>query len=258
MNKELTGMNPTDRKTPSTEICGCDADSITLRGRDLVADVIGSYSLTGAFLLQALGEEPTERQCELLDAVMVTIMEHGLMPSVISTRLTLSGAPESLQGAVAAGLLGVGDRYGGTAGKCGELGERLVRSHDIHATAKEIVAEHRLRKEPVPGFGHPIHSGRDPRVDKLLEMLPEGSDAMAAMRALEAALSESLGKTLVMNVSAALAALMMEAKIPATIMRGVVLIARTAGLVGHALEEMQNPVGDDLWQAAQSAVPYRE
>jgi len=220
--------------------------------------VIGSYSLTGAFLLQALGEEPTERQCELLDAVMVTIMEHGLMPSVISTRLTLSGAPESLQGAVAAGLLGVGDRYGGTAGKCGELGERLVGSPDIHAAAKEIVAEYQLRKEPLPGFGHPIHSGRDPRVDKLLAMLPEDSEAMAAMRALEAALSESLGKTLVMNVSAALAALMMEAKIPAAIMRGVVLIARTAGLVGHALEEMQNPVGDDLWQAAQSAVPYQE
>jgi len=185
-------------------------------------------------------------------------MEHGLMPSVIATRLTLAGAPESLQGAVAAGLLGVGDRYGGTAGKCGELGERLLGANDMNQEAAAIVAEHRARKEPLPGFGHPIHSGRDPRVDKLLAMLPENSPALSAMKALERALTEVLGKPLVMNVSAALAALMMEAQVPASIMRGVVLIARTAGLVGHALEEMQQPVGDALWHAAQAAVPYSE
>lgn len=251
-------MNQRETTDATTRICGSDADSITLRGKDLVDEVIGSYSLTGAFLLQALGEEPSPRQCELLDAVMVTIMEHGLMPSVIATRLTLAGAPESLQGAVAAGLLGVGDRYGGTAARCGELGERLLSADVMSHEAATVVNEYRARKEPVPGFGHPIHTGSDPRVDKLLNMLPDDSQALRAMKALEVALSEALGKALVMNVSAALAALMMEAHVPANIMRGVVLIARTAGLVGHALEEMQNPIGDTLWQAARAAAPYVE
>lgn len=243
-------------KNATTRICGYDADSITLRGKDLVGDVIGKYGFTAAFLLQALGREPTARQIELVDAVLVTIMEHGLVPSAVASRLTLHGAPESFQGAIAAGLLGVGDRYAGTAGKCGELAERLTQSKDIAEEAKIVVAEHRAVKKPVPGFGHPIHTGRDPRVDKLLSMLPEDSSARAAMLALETAISEALGRKLVMNVSAALAALMHEAGVPPAMMRGVVLVARCAGLVGHVLEESTDPVGEALWQGAEGAVSY--
>jgi len=251
-------MAETSEAKATTRICTSDADSITVRGRDLVADVIGRYSITGAFLLQALGEEPSSEQIALLDAVMVTIMEHGLMPSVIATRLTLTGAPESLQGAVAAGLLGVGDRYGGTAGKCGVLAERLLAADDLGSEAERIVTEHRAAKLPLPGFGHPIHKGRDPRTQKLLDMLSDGSRARAAMVALEDALSTALGRPLVMNVSAALAALMIEARVPAAMMRGVILVARTAGLVGHVLEEQTNPVGDVLWHGAAAAVAYTE
>ena len=251
-------MSASSETEATTRICTSDADSITLRGKDLVEEVIGRYSITGAFLLQALGEEPTSDQIALLDAVMVTIMEHGLMPSVIATRLTLTGAPESLQGAVAAGLLGVGDRYGGTAGKCGALAERLLAADDLDAEAERVVAEHRSARQPLPGFGHPIHKGRDPRTQKLLDMLPPESGARASMVALENALSVALGKPLVMNVSAALAALMVEARVPAAMMRGVILVARTAGLVGHVLEEQTNPVGDVLWHGAAGAVEYVE
>lgn len=240
----------------TTRICGYDADSITLRGQDLVNNVIGHYSFTAAFLLQALGRQPSARQIELVDAVLVTIMEHGLVPSVVATRLTLHGAPESLQGAVAAGLLGVGDRYAGTAGRCGELAERLLAVDDMDAEAAAVVAEYRARRQPLPGFGHPIHTGRDPRVDKLLGMLDDSSRAKQAMVSLEQALSAALGRPLVMNVSAALAALMAEAEVPPTMMRGVVLVARCAGLVGHVLEETANPVGDALWRGAEEAVTY--
>ena len=243
-------------KTPTTRICGCDADTITLRGRDLVEDVVGQFSFTGAFLLQALGNPPTPRQVMLVDAVMTTIMEHGLMPSFIATRLTLAGAPESLQGAVAAGLLGVGDRYGGTAGKCGEVIEEVMHAESMASAALEVVNRHRQARKPLPGFGHPIHKGRDPRVDKLMSMLEEDSAALRATAALESALSEVLGRNLVMNVSSALAALMLEAGIPTQMMRGVILVARTAGLVGHALEEVENPIGDDLWHGAEAAVDY--
>ncbi|EED36871.1 citrate synthase [Luminiphilus syltensis NOR5-1B] len=243
---------------PTTRICGYDADSITLRGKDLVADVIGNYSFTGAFLLQALGKEPTKRQMALVDAVLVTIMEHGLVPSAVVSRLTLHGAPESFQGAIAAGLLGVGDRYAGTAGKCGELAERIISSGDIDGEAVKVVAEHRSIKRPVPGFGHPIHTGRDPRVEKLLEMLSDESPARRTMFALESAISDALGRSLVMNVSAVLAALLIEADVPPAMMRGVVLVARCAGLVGHVLEESTDPVGHALWQGAQGAVSYQE
>jgi len=241
---------------PTTRICGADADTIRLRGKDLVNDVIGNYSFTGAFLLQALGTEPSKAQIQLVDAVMVTIMEHGLMPSAVASRLTLHGAPESIQGAVAAGLLGVGDRYAGTAGRCGEVLEEVLAAEDLAEACDVLVQRHRSAKLPVPGFGHPIHTGRDPRVEKLLELLPDNSPNRRALEALEQALSRALGRPLVMNVSAMLAALMLEAGVPSEMMRGVVLVARCAGLVGHILEETHQPIGDALWRAAEAAAPY--
>ena len=242
---------------PTTAICGFDADSILIRGKNLVEDVIGRYTLTGAFLLQALGKEPSERQIELLDVVLVTIMEHGMVPSVVASRLTLHGAPESLQGAVAAGLLGVGDRYAGTAAQCGEVLAELIDSNDRDSAAADLVRRYRAEKRAVPGFGHPIHTGTDPRVEKLLSYVARESQALQAAESLEGALSAALGKPLVMNVSTVLAILMFEIGIPVSAMRGVILISRCAGLVGHLLEEMNTPVGNDLWRSAEGSVTYQ-
>jgi len=254
--RSLTVSNK-DQIESVTGICGFDADTILLRGQNLVDDVMGAHSLTSAFLLQALGTPPTARQVELIDLVLVTIMEHGLTPSVVASRLTLHGAPESLQGAVAAGLLGVGDRYAGTASQCGVALEAVMREEDTAAAAQALVADYRSRRVPVPGFGHPIHTGRDPRVEKLLAHVAKDSQALAAAVALESALSDALGRPLVMNVSTALAVVMFEAGLPAVIMRGVVLIARCAGLVGHLLEEIETPVGNALWRGAEGAVTYQ-
>ena len=240
----------------TTEICGFDADTILVRGRNLVEDVIGNHTLTSAFLLQALGEPPTEEQIAMLDIVLVTIMEHGMVPSVVASRLTLHGAPESLQGAVAAGLLGVGDRYAGTAAQCGEVLSGILEADDQAVAAAALVKEYRGRRQPVPGFGHPIHTGKDPRVAKLLSYISEDGPAYRAAKALEVALSEALGRPLVMNVSTSLAVLMFEVGLPVKVMRGVILIARCAGLVGHLLEEMERPVGDALWRGAEGAVTY--
>lgn len=240
-----------------TRICGYDADSISVRGRDLVADLMGEYSFTEAFLLQALGERPDERQRRIVDAVLVTIMEHGLVPSAVVTRLTHYGAPESYQGAVAAGLLGVGDRYAGTASECGALLERIVAGEA--GEAERIVHEYREVRRPLPGFGHPIHQETDPRVARLLAIVDEtGCEGrhLAAMRELEETLNRVLGKQLVTNISAAIGAALAEARIPSGMMRGVILVARCAGLVGHLFEESQNPIADPMWKGAQAPISY--
>ena len=252
-----------DKAPPSTAICGFDADNILIRGKNLVSDIMGKYSFTELFLLQALGTEPTERQCRIVDAVMVTIMEHGLVPSALTTRLTHHGAPESFQGAVAAGLLGVGDRYAGTAGECGALLEEIVAvpEQERKSVALEKVGAYRQLRRPVPGFGHPIHHGNDPRVERLLEISMEagiGGDYVKAMRLLESCLQEVLNKTLVINASAAIAAVLAEAGVQASMMRGIVLTARCAGLVGHLFEEMNNPIANDLWVDARKNIQYRD
>jgi citrate synthase len=188
-------------------------------------------------------------------------MEHGLVPSAIVTRLTHYGAPESFQGAVAAGLLGVGDRYAGTAGECGAILERIVAAgrDDRYATALAEVRRYREARRPVPGFGHPIHTAHDPRVPRLIEVAGDAGasgDFIDAMTLLERALHEVTGKELVTNISAAIAAVLGEAGIPASLMRGIVLTARCAGLVGHLHEEMQSPAAPAMWQGAQDAVDY--
>lgn len=252
-------MAQNDESRGRTEICSFDADNIFVRGRNLVDDLIGKVSFTELMLLQALGETPDETQKAIVDAVLVTIMEHGLVPSAVVTRLTHYGAPESFQGAVVAGLLGVGDRYAGTAGECGALIERIVAAPEADRadTATEIVREYRAARRPVPGFGHPIHSEHDPRVNRLIEVAEAagaGGDCIAAMRTLEASLNEVLGRRLVTNISAAIAAVLAEARVPSSMMRGVVLTARCAGLVGHLHEEMRSPAAHAMWMGAQSRV----
>jgi citrate synthase len=190
-------------------------------------------------------------------------MEHGLVPSAIAARLTLHGAPESFQGAVAAGLLGIGDRYAGTASECGEILERIVATAKASRKAKSVdeVEAYRQRGRPVPGFGHPIHEQADPRVDRLLEIATDAGasgDYMDAMKLLESTLREVTGKPLVTNISAAIAAVLGEAGVPSSLMRGIVLTARCAGLAGHLLEETENPAAHDMWQAAQSVVDYQD
>lgn len=253
-------MSSESAKRGRTRICGFDADSIKVRGADLVDDLIGQVPFTEYLYLQMTGRKPDAEQAAIVDAVMVTIMEHGLVPSAIVTRLTHYGAPESFQGAVAAGLLGVGDRYAGTAGECGAILERIVKADgDREAAAVAEVRAYREARRPVPGFGHPIHAEHDPRVPRLIEVAKEAGakgEFLSAMELLENALREVTGKNLVTNISAAIAAVLGEAGIPATLMRGIVLTARCAGLVGHLHEEMQDPAAHPMWEGAQSMVDY--
>ncbi|HUN73291.1 MAG TPA: citryl-CoA lyase [Steroidobacteraceae bacterium] len=252
----------TARSARHTELCGATAERIEVRGRDLVSELVGKLSFTQMLLFHLLGKDATALQVALTDAVLVAIMEHGLVPSVIASRLTLLGAPESLQGAVAAGLLGVGDHFAGTASRCAEVLDQLVAApvQERKALALETVRAFRRDRKALPGFGHPTHKTGDPRVARLIEIArAQGAPGhyIEALGLLEAAVLEVLGKALPTNVSAAIAVALREAEIPTEVMRGIVLTARCAGLVGHLLEEMHRPAADEMWRAAQDAVPYR-
>ena len=248
-------------KKKTTKLCGYDQDNIMVRDKDLVNDLMGKVSFTEMLLLNLLGEIPTPVQTKIIDAVLVTIMEHGLIPSAIASRMTIFGAPESIQGAVAAGLLGVGDRFAGTASECAELLDKIVAAteEDKKNVAQSLVQSLRENKQPVPGFGHPIHKNIDPRVKRLIEITEQAGakgDHIQAMHLLETCLEEILGKKLPTNISAAIAAVLGEAGIPGKIMRGIILTARCGGLVGHLLEEMENPSADAMWHAIEEAVPF--
>ncbi|MFQ5658993.1 MAG: citryl-CoA lyase [Gammaproteobacteria bacterium] len=252
-------MAKTLRKT--TKLCGYDEEHIMIRNKNLVNDLMGKVTFTEMLLFHLLGEMPNAMQLTITDAVLVTIMEHGIIPSSIATRMTILGAPEAFQGAIAAGLLGVGDRFAGTASECAKLFDKVVAAPEAEQEEVAIaeIRAFRAQKKPVPGFGHPIHRQGDPRVARLLEVAETAGvkgDYIKAMHQVESCLERELGKKLPTNISAAMAAVLAEAGLPAKIMRGIVLTARCGGLVGHLLEEMENPSAGVMWNVIEEAIPF--
>ena len=252
-----------ENKKAVTTLAGYDADNIMIRDRNLVRDLMGKVTFTELLLFHLSGKMPSKMQTTITDAVLVTIMEHGLVPSAIASRLTFLGAPESFQGAIAAGLLGVGNRFAGTASECAKLIDKIVAAPDEEqrSVARGLIKDLRQRKQPVPGFGHPIHRQGDPRVPRLIDIAREAGargNHIDAMYLLEECLERELGKKLPTNISAAIAAVLGEAGIPSSIMRGIILISRCGGLVGHLQEEIENPGADAMWKAVEEAVPFEK
>ena len=186
----------------------------------------------------------------------------SMVPSVQAARMTLAAAPEALQGAVAAGILGCGSVILGASADAGRLFDEIVRragGGELAPAAQAVVAEYRAAKRAIPGYGHPLHKGHDPRADRLFEICREaglyGRHCAAAFAA-EAAIPGIVGKDLRMNVSAAIPAVLLDAGFPLLALRGVPILARTAALVGHLLEEQQRGIGFVLSHAGSQAVGY--
>lgn len=248
---------------PVTRLCYADPDRILVRGRDLCTELVGRMSFTQMMLFHLTGVSPSPQQVAIVDAVLITIMEHGLTPSAISARLTYLGAPETLQGAVAAGILGVGSRFAGTSGDCVALLQEIVNAPEDRrkTVAQAIVKRFREEKRQLPGYGHPVHKTADPRVARLVEIAREEGVAgryVDAMYFLGETLNEMTGRNLVINASAAMGAVMAEVGIPLAVMRGLVIVSRAAGLVGHLFEEMQDPAATRIWSLAEEGIPYSE
>lgn len=246
----------------SSAISAANADAIVVRGLDLCGELIGHVSFTDHVWLLVTGRLPSEAQRRVLDAALVAIAEHGLVPSVIAGRMTLAAAPEALQGAVAAGLLGCGSVILGAAESAARLfsdvAARAVSGSVDEAAQQVLVALHGSRRA-VPGYGHPLHKAVDPRVVRLLEVAELTGVAgrhVEIARTVEKWLPTIIGKPLVMNVSAAIGAVMLDAGFPLLAVKGVPILARTAGLIAHLLEEQERPIGFALAHAGSSSAVY--
>lgn len=247
-------------KTPTTKIAYHTADAVYLRGRSLVDEVVGHMSFTQAMFFQMLGSPPTPAQTVVLDAVLVTMMEHGFTPSSIVTRLIYDSTPEAMQSAVAAGILSVGGTFVGTMEGAAALIDTLLAAPEgMVECARRIAEEHAAAKRSVPGFGHPFHKPDDPRSPRLLAIAEaQGVPGrhIAALRTLAAEVDRAYGRHLTINVTGAVAAVLGEIGVPQRIMRGIAVVSRTAGLVGHIHEEQQTPSARYIWDLVQQHVPY--
>jgi citrate synthase len=244
----------------TTSIATSTPDDVFIRDKSLCKELIGKISFTEMIYFQVLGTLPTPAQTAIVDACLVTLMEHGLTPSALATRLIYSSAEEAMQAAVAAGLLAVGSRFVGTTEGAGELLARIVAAGDDGAAeARRIAVAFKTEKKSLPGFGHPFHQPDDPRSPVLLALARQHGLAGAHVRAVEllsVAIDATYGKHITLNATGAIAAVLADAGIPRQILRGFALIARAAGLVGHVHEEQQKPAMRAIWEAGDAAVPY--
>jgi len=247
-----------------TAIATSDAASITVRGHDLCDELIGGIGFTDYFWLLVTGRRPTALQRDLTDACLVAIAEHGLVPSVQAARMTLAAAPEAWQGAMAAGLLGMGTVVAGSSEVAGQFLVDLVtearrEGRPVEALCRERLQTMKAARQKVPGIGHPQHSAGDPRADRLLQLADsQGASGphIAALRVLAEAATEVMGRPLPINVSGAIPAVMLDVGWPQQAMKGIPLLARAAGLVAHLFEESQRSIGFILSHKADLAIAY--
>jgi citrate synthase len=238
-------------------------DRVEVRGRDLTGDLMGRLSFTEYFHLLLTGEEASEEQRFFLDLLLVAIAEHGMMPTNVAARMTLAADPGSLQGAVAAGILGCGPVILGTAEECARLldaGQARVAAGAAPAdVAADLARELHEGGAKAPGFGHPVHRPLDPRAERILELADErgvSGPHVELARALRKAVADAWGRPLTMNVSMPIAAVMLDLGFPAAAVKSVPILARTAGLLAHLAEEQGNPLGFYMAARADEAVEY--
>jgi citrate synthase len=204
--------------------------------------------------LELKGRLPSRQESTVFNALAVTLVEHGMTPSAIAARLTYFGAPESLQGAVAAGLLGIGDRFGGSVEEAARTLQEALEgagpSPDMASLARQIVSTHKERKRPIAGLGHPIHKPIDPRTPKLFAIAGENGFSghfVELMQAISAEASRSYGRELPVNATGAIGAIASELDIPWRVTRGLAVMARAIGLVAHIQEELEEPLAAEIW-----------
>jgi citrate synthase len=246
-----------------SSIAHAEADRVEIRGRDLCGDLMGRVGFTDYFFLLVTGREATAKQRFFLDLLLVAIAEHGLTPTVQAARMTYDAAPDSLQGAVAAGILGCGPVILGTAEACAELlveARRRTEAGELPDVVARILAEEtHTAGGKMPGFGHPVHRPLDPRAERILALADEhgasGVHVDLAKR-LRNAVADVWGKPLPMNVSMPIAAVLLDLEFPAEMVKAVPILARTAGLLAHLAEERRRPIGFLMASHGEAAIAY--
>jgi citrate synthase len=261
----------TEQPTYETALGAASLDKITLLGTDLARDVMGNVGFGELAFWLATQRRPDPGEVRVFEAVLAALADHGFTPTAIVTRLTWLSAPDSVQGALAAGLLGGGSRFLGVTEDAGRfleaaLAEHLAAGAALPSTDEgwDDVARTAVRTEQasgrrIPGLGHPVHKNGDPRTPALLRIAEEEGLRGPNLRLFEAVgrvHPEVLGRTLPLNGAGVCGAALGDLGFPADILRGFALLARTAGLVGQLAEEMRDPIGPAIYADVDRATAY--
>ena len=251
-----------------TSLGTSDEKQIRLLGQDLAADLMGKVGFGELAYWLVAGRRPTAGEVRVFESVLVALADHGFTPTAIAARLTYLSAPESLQGALAAGLLGGGSRFLGVTEDCGRYLHNVIESlpelpaddAGWDAVALEAVKQTRAAKKFVPGLGHPVHKVQDPRTPVLIDIArKEGTHGphLSLFEAIGRVHPQVLNRTLPLNGAGVCGAALADLGLPVDLLRGFALLARAAGLLGHIAEERRNPIGMDIYLTVDRNAVYQ-
>ncbi|HEX3749419.1 MAG TPA: citryl-CoA lyase [Streptosporangiaceae bacterium] len=253
-----------------TSLGTSEGTTITLLGQDLAHDLMGEVGFGElAYWLITL-ERPTPQQSRLFEAVLIGLADHGFTPTAIAARLTFLSAPDAIQGALAAGLLGGGSRYLGVTEDTGRFLAEVLAAAPAplpapddaagwDTLAEQAVTERKAAGRFVPGLGHPVHKDGDPRTPRIIGIAREEGlygPHLALFEAIGRVHPKILGKQLPLNGAGVSGAALADLGLPLELLRGVVLLARCAGLLGHIAEEIRRPIAGDIYQAVDRNAVY--
>jgi len=241
-----------------TEIGYTTIDAIVVRGLDLSKEIIGKFDFIDMIYHTTFERMPTAREKTMVNAILVTTADHGITPSSLAARLTYAGAPEAMQAAVAAGLLGAGSVFLGTMQNAAEMLIEAARDLDpaagddqVREAARALIRRYKQERRAIYGVGHPIHVNGDPRVATLRD-LSRANDYYGVhwrlMDAISQVLGQELNKNLPLNAVGAIASIIADMKLDPMVARGLALVGRSAGLLAHLMEERKQPIGRATWE----------
>jgi citrate synthase len=240
-----------------TALGASSREKITLLGKDLAEDVMGEVGFGELAFWLATQRRPAKGETRVFEAVLAALADHGFTPTAIVTRLTYLSAPDSVQGALAAGLLGGGSRFLGVTEDCGRFLHAVLDGRQLplddagwDALALEVVTAEREAKRLIPGLGHHVHKDGDPRTPRLFAIAREEGlfgPHLSLFEAIGRVHPQVLGRTLPLNGAGVCGAALADLGLPLELLRGFALLARTAGLIGQLAEELRDPVANDIF-----------
>jgi citrate synthase len=241
-----------------SDIAWSTPDRITVKGLDLCTEILGVLSLGDIAFLEITDRIPNERESIVFNAIAVTLVEHGLTPSAITARMTYAGAPEAMQAAIAAGLCGLGSVFVGSMETAARMLQQsgLNNESDINALAEKLVSQFHQRGQTIPGLGHHFHKPIDPRTPRLFELAAANGfngRYVELMQAISKKAGEAFDKPLNINATGAIAAIASEMGIAWNVIRGIGVMARAIGLVGHIREEIERPLAREIKRRSEEA-----
>ncbi|MER7694545.1 citryl-CoA lyase [Streptomyces sp. NPDC097610] len=250
-----------------TSLGTSDPTTIRLLGQDLSQDLLGKVGFGELAFWLATLRRPTAGESRVFESVLVALADHGFTPTAIAARLTFLSAPDAIQGALAAGLLGGGSRFLGVTEDTGRFLAEVLAAHgqtpgtdeEFDELARRAVGRYRAERQIIPGLGHPVHKEQDPRTPVIIAIAEEEQLRGPHLRLFEAVgrvHPEALGRRLPLNGAGVCGAALADLGLPVELLRGFALLARAAGLLGHLAEELRRPLANDVYTVVDRNARY--